>query len=321
MKQERNAYTWFCLLLSIVVFQGAQAQNSNILETLTVYDNAWLASLKMELVATYPTTAFDKDQGFCTASVKMSSDGDQQAFVINQLGMDPVHFSGDRRSADYTESGDYTLTYAKRIMVHFGSDSSKIRIDNERKKISAKDNSIETSAGSPFIEVHPKNHYDSKNRMFRFLLPLGRGFSELLDEVTEVTTSEEGLLYLTARGNLFSPNSGQWFLEIDPERDYLVRAATFSHPGSSHKSSFKGDIQSGMSARTELPIWNAGSSALIEGYEIDVQLIGYTAQPDLLLQEEVSSEVNRIAPKSTLIDYVVSDENGQPFILRGLAVP
>ncbi|MCA9446942.1 MAG: hypothetical protein KC931_07495 [Candidatus Omnitrophica bacterium] len=301
----------------------ARAQDQNVLETLVAYDQAFLSNFTLSAQASYPTTAFDPSQGRCTALVRITGDGAQYAMNCTQLSMDEPHFTPDRVKREYDETGDYVLNYTKDLFVYLGPERWKTRIDQERKTIDSQNRVLEEKSGKPLFDVRPVGHQDPKNRIFRFLLPLGRGYSELLDTVIASEETKEGLLKVFARGALFSPNMGVWELDIDPKAEFLVRSATFSVDEGKHQSVMRRDDPETGSALEglDLPLWKKGSFLLASNYEISVELSSTSNRADDHLLGQVESAVNTVAADSTLLDFAALSSEGKPLVLRGVETP
>lgn len=149
---------------------------------------------------------------------------------------------------------------------------------------------------------------------------MGRGFSDLLDQVVSTETMENGLLKVNATGSFFSPNPGEWEIQVDPQSDYLVREATFTRDGSEDKSTMICD-PSGAVSKSDLPLWNRGTLNLTSNYDITVQLTAYSSQMDGDQLGQIKSAVNTVEEHSTVLDFNTPNENGKPLVIRGIGVP
>lgn len=310
------------LLGFLILFptHGQVAKGNPILENLVAYDQAFLSGIDLSIEATHPTTAFDITQGYCTSIVRITGDGTELAMDSRQSKMDSPRFAANRLEPDYEEDGNYVVSYTKNLSVHLGPESWKTRIEQERRSVDSRNTVVRTSPASPLFEVRSVGHEDAKNRVYRYLLPLGRGFSDLLEQVTSSSAIDGGLLRITATGSLFSPNMGDWEIILDSEKDYLVRSATFTRSGSDWKTTVICDPSGGVT-QEGLSLWNRGTFNLASNYDISVQLLGYSDKTDGDLMDRVKQEAQTVRENSTLIDFGVLDEFGKPLVLRGIDVP
>jgi len=309
-----------CAVGSLFAGGAFQANGEEVLEILTAYDQAFLASFTVSAEATYPTTPFDRSQGDCTAMVRITGDGRQFAMSCEQKSMDNPRFSPDRVDRSYDSEGNYTLGYTKNLFVFLGSDRWKSRTEQERRSIDAADRILQTERSTPLYDIREVGHHDQKNRIFRFLLPMGRGFSSLLHEVVNVEYEKDGLVKVTAKGIVFSPNNGVWELDIDSKNDYLVRSATFTEEGDGNRSTMRANFESGV-VTSDVPVWKEGTFHLGPDYGIQVRTIDLSAKTDDRHLGRVESVVNTVESKSTLLDFSTPDMEGKPLVLRGFEGP
>jgi hypothetical protein len=324
MKQKAfsNIFAW---LLCGVLWPGANhaqdaANEGQIIETLVAFDQAFLSGINLTLEATHPTTGFDISQGYCTSIVRITGDGTQLAMDCRQIKMNSPRFAANRLEPDYEEDGNYVVNFTKNLSVYLGPDSWKTRIDQERQAVDPANAVVRATPASPLFEVRTVGHQDPKNRVFRYLLPLGRGFSDLLEKITSSTPLEDGLLRITATGSLFSPNMGEWEIVLDPQSDYLIQSATFTREGSDTKATVVCDTMGGQ-FDGGLSLWNKGAFQLASNYDISVQLIAFSDKTDGNLLGQIEQAAQTIQENATLIDFGVLDANGKPLVLRGIGAP
>ncbi|MCA9443630.1 MAG: hypothetical protein KC964_22710, partial [Candidatus Omnitrophica bacterium] len=260
---------------------GLQAQDQKILETLTAYDQAFFSNFTLTAKATFPTTAFDTSQGDCTSIVRISGNGSELAMARSQISMTPPRFSPDRVKREYDERGDYELNLTKDLYVYLGPDRWKTRIDQERRMITPASEVVETQVGAPVFDIRPVGHPDPKNQIFRYLLPLGRGFSDLMETVLSSEKTKDGFIKVYATGSLFSPRTGIWEVNIDPESEFLVQSATFTVDGSDNQHFMFHDVVSGsVLDKSDLPLWKAGTFYLASNYKISIELSSTSNRAD-----------------------------------------
>jgi len=298
------------------LFTRASAQDGAIKDVLEAYDHEFLLSYTLGLVASYPTSAFDMSQGVSTSTVTVTGDGARATLRMERIATEPVFYARNRRPRSYDEHGNYLLAYNERQIISLNETAWKVRTDVGRIAITQAD----TLASSPTmvpprIEVYPPGHQDPANLFYRYLLPLGRGYAQLIDEITGVTISELGIASVEARGRLFSRYSGNWHLEIDTTKDYLVRRATFTQDGAT-TTTFLCESEDYRDA--DIPLFGRGCFLLTD-YEVSVRLMFYSTESDNGLLARASGEVDDIEMlpnMTTIMDFNAIDGDGMPLVTR-----
>lgn len=319
-KTFRPQFRLLALLAAFFLEPATQAQQTGMKDMLDAYDQAFLSACTLNLTATYPTTAFDSRQGRSAAAVHVTSDGKEQALQLEDLQMDPPVFSAHRLERDYDNNGNLVLSHHKRTFVFLGTESWKCRFDPEEIRVDSSGKVAGAVKRPPHIDSRPVGHPDSANYFYRFVLPLGRGFSRLIETVTGIEAGENGIANVTARGTMFSPNVGTWQLEVDTGHDYLIRRAEFLQDGANHSSVMSATETAGIS-KGDIPLYREGSFALASDYVINVTLIDYTNAVTPALISDVRLAVDTLAEDWTLLDFGRTNENGSPFVVRGAKVP
>ncbi len=294
----------------------AQDMQLPILEMLDAHDQAFFSACSVKLRATFPATGFDPGQGLVSADITMTSDGTDKVILVERNDPASPLFKADRFDKDYDEAGNYRLTLAKRNFVLLGPDAWKRRVDFRTLEITPQNSVTRISADSPLIEVTPVNHPDSANLFYRYVLPLGRGFSGLLTEITGVEEQESGMVRVTARGTSFSPAQGLWELEVDLTRGCLVTQAFFQVDGGGSTSR----TQAGEEATAvgpELPVLDRGTFFLASDYAISIEVLEYqrAAVPSLIA--DVRQAITAPGGNFTLLDHSNKDGAGAPLVVRG----
>jgi len=311
-------WRFVCKVLPMFLFSGPVfAEELSVKDYLEAYDQAFLSAFTVTLQATYPTNAFDGMQGSSTATVTIASDGTQQALRLESSHLDPLVFNSARIGNQYDDAGNYTISHHKAEYVHLGADSWKTRTDFEHFTISPQNVVLKKTPASPLNAVHPKGHPDPANVLFRYLLPLGRGFAQLVDEVVSVEERPSGISIVRASGTLFSDQSGTWLLEVDTTRDYLVQTARFRRDGADYDSVVS-PVSSAGTLGAEIPLYREGSFSIIPSYAVSVRLTDYTRQATMSLIHDVQEAVNAVGRRSTILDFGRIDGDGMPLVLRGV---
>jgi hypothetical protein len=240
--------------------------------------------------------------------------------------MDPPVFSLDHRSPFGERSdGNYSVSHVKQQFVYMGPESSKLRDDHVVVVVNPSGSVVTERLMKPMIRVGPSKDSDVVNSVYRFVMPLGRGYSQLIQKVTHVEMGPDGIAKVTAQGTSFSPYSGIWSLEVDTTRDYLVRRAEFSMNGKAPEKIISASEAAGITSG-KIPLYKQGSHAnpseedVIDD-EIRVSLDDYTNASNPGLITAVRSAVENITEGTTLMDYTRKDKNGAPFVIRGIKVP
>lgn len=287
---------------------------------LEAYDQTFLAGCFLDLEATFPTTAFDRGQGLSTFHVQITSNGGEQAMVLQHVQAERNVYSTNHVTTHYDQGGNYVLAHHKQEFALLGSASWKMRTDMERRTIDPAGKVVNAEARKPILEIRPVGNPDAANLLYRYVLPLGRGFSQLLSSVTTVIVDEKSIAYVEARGTLFSANEGTWLLEIDTARDYLVRSAVFTVDGDSISSEVQ-PMEGGGVLGKDVPVYRQGSFALMPDYVISVSLKSYNQGASDAVLNVVRTAVGAVGEKWTLMDFTRTNENGSPFALRSAAIP
>src|SRR5207249_2671593 len=102
---------------------------------------------------------------------------------------------------------------------------------------------------------------------------LGRGYTQLLDQVNSAPQDEFGIAHVNATGTLFSRHQGVWTMDVDTKKDYLIDNAQFVQKGNtipcfSYKSAGVHD--------SAIPIYAGGVVTLGKDYQINEQVLSYT---------------------------------------------
>jgi hypothetical protein len=172
----------------------------------------------------------------------------------------------------------------------------------------------------PHIAIYPAGHQDAANLYYRYLLPLGRGYAQLIDEITTAAVDNRGFAVVGGRGHLFSPQRGTWHLEIDLNSDCLVRQASFTLDGATSRtfvSTGEGLLKS------DISLLQRGRFDLA-GYPVSVAVMAYSRKCDREILSTALSRVNNVAELpnlTTIMDFHAVDGDGIPLVARVHRLP
>lgn len=280
MKLQCGKHTGLLGLISLLLFLLGNVSSfgqavdlrKDIKSILEVYDTEFLSSFYLELNATMPTH-FDMEHGRCSATVILTGNENGKYLRLDKNSLDPIKYDHANLYNSYDKQGNFVVNYEKGISIDLEAKDWRIRRDNESVAINSSDQIVSAPLmTSPRLEIFPTGHHDAANLFYRYILGLGRGYSQLIDEVTSASLDTQGITTVRASGSLFSPHGGTWILEIDTRADYLVRKATFTVAGGSAPTLI---AQSSTYHEALIPLYEKGTVALSD-YVINIELKNYT---------------------------------------------
>jgi hypothetical protein len=142
----------------------------------------------------------------------------------------------------------------------------------------------------------------------RILFSMGRGFGEYIDEVTINRTISGGLIEVIARGRTSANDKGIWRLTVDPKRNYIVRAASFTSSRSAEPwlvMTNDGTRRNGDCYYPETATWQTYPTELFPRYEFTMTAASFDKDAQVLARAEKAISPPYPA-KTTLEDYRVS---------------
>jgi len=315
-----------CLLALVLVFslllifplQKARAEDlSQLQELLAAYDHEFFSSYTLRLRVVKPVAVIMRD-GLCTATTVLTGNGDVHALAEMNLEIErpryPSRGPSAREKNSLTSRFDsqerYTFGYYKMMMLL--SDSRWMWRADPTFIVVAPDDSITTTVSFPAkIEIQPVGEAADESMFFRHILPLGRGYARLIEQITSASVNAEGIARITAFGPAFSPNRGFWRLEIDTTRGYLVRHATYTE----YSTSAPVVVCQGEGLwEAPLPLCRTGTFSIGSGFRTGVSLLDYAQQFDPQLLGFVAHGFDPVFfPKGTsLQDHTVQNRDGSP---------
>lgn len=328
---KRHAPTLIIFLWGLVISlspRGCFGEDikSDLKEILAIYDTEFLSSFKLQLEATYPTS-MKSTQGRSTAVVTYYGGIKGQYMMLEQVARDPIKYDPDGVN-NYDGQKNFLQRVGTQITVALEPSDWRIRHDGETIAVNTTNILAFSKDQVPILERYPVGHPDAANQYYRYLLGLGRGYSQLIDEITSYTVSGQGVITVKANGKLFSPYGGEWTLDIDTKADYLMQKATFIRQG--QKSPTFTAKCSGNSGG-DIPLHAAGTVS-ISKYVIDVKLLSYGGAPDEDFAQKAHNRIGYDTPGTdataqaaymklfpggtTVMDFTSVDSDGMPRMLK-----
>lgn len=326
MKKLSNASV-LALVAGLLLAAGAFTLNAaaapganDLKEILENYDAQFMASLRLELDVVEPTHV-ETMHGKSRAAVLIASDAAGKRLDRTRTDVDPVKYvktEYNQPARDGKGGDEFLLCYDRHVAMTQEKGMWRIRHDAESIGLGS-DNRITrpTRMVAPNMDLLPGSSQDAANLFYRYILPLGRGYSQLIDKVTALSVNAAGIATVTASGSLFSPYSGVWNLEIDTKAGYLVRKAVFTQNGAKRQGLVC--VASGLCAGA-LPLFTEGALTLGQDFQINVKLKSHSSALDEVrlakakLQDAATSET--LPAGATIMDFRSVDGDMMPRVER-----
>lgn len=309
----------FSLAFSLLFFMAiASLQHDNavraqgIKDVLDSYDAQFLSHFKLSLIVKSKCN-IGADQDPSTFTLRVTGNDGTYALAMSRGNLGASRYTSKADRLDYNNAGDLTVSNLKGRTIFNNRKSWKVRSEYDNVILSkAGQKTLSSSALAPRLELYPANHQDPANLFFRYILPLGRGYSQLLEAVTS-STLVNGIATVTGPGSLFSADKGIWRLEIDTTREYLVRSASFSLPSHSYPVF---TCRSYNYLKAETPLFGSGELSFpIRNYNITTTVGSYAASADNTLYDESSNLTTAYPSNTSVMDFSQVDAEGMPFVL------
>ena len=304
-------------LIFLLAPMTAVAADNYLADQMFVYDSVFLEDYSIALEAVRPLSV-SSNTDLCTVTVRLTGNGTTQAYASEVASVGYSHeYIADARLNGYDENGNYLLNYRNREWIVMHPESWTMRQEINSKPVSPSGRAAgEDIAVKPLILHHHVGDDDMANLMYRNILPLGRGFAQLLREVTTVTVEAgSGALRVEATGVLFSPQPGKWRLEVDPKLDYLVRSAEFT-PDGTKVPTF--DVHTTGLVDAAMPIAAKGNVRFSD-YRLSVRVLSYSRRTDEALIDQASALTLDAAERAVgtrVLDFREMDANYAPKMTR-----
>lgn len=298
-----------------VHFCLAQEQSaSGMRDRLVLYDQEFLSSFSVKAEASIPYPMKDRDS--FKANLDLTG-ADSQQFLrrsTRDLG-NPKYLPQSKDVHD--EEGNLLVQQEKESYIVLDQGKGTVRSDSQTVAVSPGGTVKPSSMMQPCLNKYPVNNDDARNLFYRYLLPLGRGYSGLLSRVDRVIQSSGSAVTVEGVGFCFSPHPGKWVLTVDTRNQYLVTRATFTRDGANSPTLV---CQSEGVLGKVIPLGQKGTLTL-GGYVISVVATDYARAIDESVKADVLKKVNVAPPEVLLIDYGVIDSDRTPLVVKGQSVP
>ncbi len=224
-----KGFALFTLVATLAVTGTARA-DEDLLHALAQRDAQWAAGLS----ATFTTRALshmqDTAQGDAVSIVRLTHRGDATAVLAATNHMTPPMWRSPTsigyQAVDFDRVGNLVLWRNVKKTGVSGAASGTARILSQMSVIDAGDVVVERDTHE-HEHRYPGGSMDAVYEFEHFQLALGRGFSQFIQFIHEVTESSDGRLQVVAPGNYGPTLWGVWHLEVEPAADFLVRKARF----------------------------------------------------------------------------------------------
>jgi len=267
----------FVFMLGLTLVVSASAGDPNeMYDALDSYDQAFLEDCTLDLTAVYPASYGDPSQGDLTSRVLITSNGPTQAMDLTGTSVGPFSYEADSVSHDHDPAGNYVMSHNQEESILIEPTGCTYRVAPQKTVIDQAGSVVESGVAPPRIDSYPAGAHRPCNLLYRYVLPLGRGFSQLIDSVTVVSEGPDGISTVTASGSSFSDEVGTWNLEVDTHNDYLVQKAVFTHQSGKTSLKLSPDPSAGIWS-SPVPLYRAGTFALSD-YVVSVSLQDYTRE-------------------------------------------
>lgn len=302
---------YFVQIMLLQHFNPAEAQS--IKDILDSYDAQFLSNFNVNLIVSCKSNV-GVDQDPSTFTLQITGNDGKYALVQNRTLLGASRYSKKANPLDYDSAGNYIVTNMKMRTIAFDGASWKIRSEYDNCVLKETgEASLLTDALAARLELYPVNHHDPENLFFRYLLSLGRGYSQLLDTITSSTVDSGGIATVVGPGSLFSSDKGMWRMEIDTKHDYLVRSASFTLSGH-EKPLFTCKSQNYWNA--ELPMYANGDLEFpIRSYKMTTRITKYITTHDQTLFDASINSVTNYPSDTSIMDFSRIDADGMPFVV------
>jgi hypothetical protein len=279
-------------------------------DILAAYDTEYLSDFELTLHASFPT-AHNLKQGFSRSSIEINASGGETALKMNCTGADPFRFVADDQNS-YDATGNYFVSHEIGQFIMIDANEARVLHLPELLLI-GKDSSIlkKSSLMARRMEKLDRNHADALNQVYRYILPLGRGFSMLMGEVNKVSIDANGIADVESSGTLYSSYPGLWRLKVDTLHEYLIIGASFTRQGNATP-----DFTSQCSPNLMTGPLCASGVCRFSDYEITVSSAVYSSQPNATAISEARMMTDPVKTPANIhvLDFRRVNSDGLPTI-------
>ena len=315
------------VVLAFFVFfisSSTSAAVPDVVQILHTYDTALAGGLRMNLLWNEPTDIENpREPGYVQSEVEITGSLNGLIAMESRLSsfFPPAYLAPEeRRSTLNPTEPNYPICAAEelRVCIRPMKPSAYQKILTQY-FISPTDEVVKRVRLTPITDLFPKGK-DAQCLyvVYRNILTLGRGFSQLLDAEVQVSPNEDGSYLLRGRGKHFFPGEGEWTIEVLPALDYLVRKASFTPKGAAEPEyEYIGDQnQERVGEAQGIPLWRSGEfhSNVGAGCVVQVELKDYARACDDALARDVEEMVDKRVDYLTIRDHQLIDGDGIPLM-------
>ena len=307
--------TTIFLCCCFLFVERSSSSTDSIIDILQAFDHEFQTSyeIKMNVGMRFPV----KFDGITTSTVTLLSNGPKRGLISELKQMSSHSYRDNQENKRYDEDGNYKIfRQARRVISLDSEDYCKERIETNVYFVDQENQIKRTKSMKPSISMYPPSHNIPSTFYYQRALPLGRGYSQLLNDVLIVKEIGDEILYVEATGSNFGLVDGTWELEIDTEKDYLVKKALFrvDDSTSSIKINFK-NTNYICSNDDDLPI-NLIGSYEVNVLSLDIVTLSYSRACADNVFIDILSNFSNLSSKTNIYDFNLVDSEGIPLVVR-----
>lgn len=212
---------------------AAAPDKQQVLKTLRQFDTVYTEN-GFSVTGTAIEPAYEErrpGQPDVTRNWQMTLQGKKSATIYEAIGpVKGIHFVKPDPSyrGNYDPAGNFLTAVCTKRTVYCDSQRSGMYTENTCYVVSP-DNVVQDEGVSRRVIMSGPGLTGAGRYVKEILWAVGRGFSQYLDEITEVKELPDGKLHLVAEGRQSDVYRGRWELVIDTETAWIVRHAKFFH--------------------------------------------------------------------------------------------
>jgi len=318
---------WLLMVASVLsLFILCPVYCQDVKQILEAYDYEFLSKYVLEMECYDDINLYaGATPEYATRSVRMTGNDINQFAIIKLLQSPAFSFHEGEKSTRYDEQGNYQalLPWASILMLNndYWKQCDLIHsaaINDGGVIVSQKTEPIR-SIYKPGSEAPDMNYY-------KYILPLGRGFSQRIDKIEDVNLTSDGVAIVKARGHHFFDQDkpwrfGNWRFEVDTKNKYLVRNAVFVTDELGQVTTYRSGtaIYNGVE---NLPLYENGATYTGDesNFFLRVHLRSFKAEYDDSLRGICEDEFSRHREKKPIVyDYTNSTDGHVPLLYPAMS--
>ncbi len=322
--QCRSSYNWGSLLsvcsfatLCVQMFftsglYAEKIENGEVLAKLRNYDNLYASALTVRGEITVPPP-FNAPHLPSTIRSFVFSEMQERIGLIERTDEKRLDLryrvstgAGDHDlpGQSYDDSGNLIMSITTGRVVSFEPDRSGM-LNINTVFVVTPNREVEYRPGSRSVVISNSDSGQVRTPINVVVWTIGRGYSDYIDEVTDVATREDGLLVVHGRGSFDHHVTGRWTLEINAQRQYLVRSANFVRDGDD--APFVVMTNMGISEDSSGTVFPNEGDCMIAGTPYHLQIARVSFQTNEATLAEARREIDdRSAGNTSVMDFTVS---------------